>query len=76
MPRFWATLLRHVIRYAIGIRLSPSALAHAAMRALARGRPMWRRDLWHALLADEHSAGNSVLCRLGLDIKDLRSSLT
>jgi ATP-dependent Clp protease ATP-binding subunit ClpA len=47
------------------------AITQAAMRALVNGRPLERRDLWHALLTDAGSDVCPILKRLGLDPEQL-----
>src|SRR5205085_4151770 len=47
------------------------AVARAAERALAGGRPVAARDVWHALLTDPDSECHLILDALGLDPDDL-----
>ncbi|HEX4591510.1 MAG TPA: hypothetical protein VH120_16355 [Gemmataceae bacterium] len=47
------------------------AVVHAATRAMADGRPVGPRDLWHALLTDSDSECQLVLDALGLEAGEL-----
>jgi Clp amino terminal domain, pathogenicity island component len=52
------------------------AVARAAERALAGGRPVAARDVWHALLTDRDAECQLMLDALGLDPDDLLRVLT
>lgn len=51
------------------------AVAQAAMRSIAHGRPVSRQDIWHALLTDPDSDARPVLDALGVDTLELFRTL-